>query len=312
MHAILAIEPKVRIADRILLKAASLGISVEVCSSVEDAVGRVDEGVRYIAGFFNRDAFPGPREEGADGPVLVPFLRGDGSDDDHDMRWELFLEGVEGRLSAAGDGLDALGRWVDARFEEKMEVRHRELIESLNPVFLDLERRDPTVRDHSFRVGIYAARIGATLGLSPVEVRLLQLGGWVHDVGKTRIKTKVLRKGGILTPDEKRSIRFHPVWGSEMVEEKPVEREIYWMVRHHHERFDGHGYPEFIGGEEIPILARVLAVADTYDAMTSNRPYRTARDHRTAVREILNCSGTQFDPSVVQAFLTARLDRVSF
>ncbi|MBN1826160.1 MAG: HD domain-containing protein [Candidatus Eisenbacteria bacterium] len=312
LSTILAVESIGEVADWLRDRGASLGLDVEVRGDLGEARERLGTGPRYLAGYFGREVEQIPRDSGGKGTAVIPFTQLWGSPEDRIRRWDLFLRGVRRRVAPFGDNIDSLGRWVDARFEEDLHARHRELIERLGPVFSDLERRDPTVPDHSFRVGIYAARIGESLGLPPLQIRLLQLGGWVHDVGKIRIRTRTLRKRGALDPDEKRSMRFHPVWGSEMVEEQPVEREVFWMVRHHHERYDGDGYPEFLRGENIPILARVLAVADSYDAITSDRPYRCASDHRAAVREILSSAGGQFDPAVVQSFLTARLDRVPF
>ena len=312
MSTVLAVESIGEVADWLRDRGESLGIDVDVRSDLGEARERLGDRTRYLAGYFGRDAEPLPNRGNESGAAIIPFTQLWGSPEDRIRRWDLFLRGVRRNVVPCDGRLESAGRWADARFEEELHARHRSLIESLGRVFSHLERRDPTVPDHSFRVGVYAARIGESLGLEPLQVRLLQLGGWVHDVGKIRIPVRTLRKRGALDPDEKRSMRFHPVWGSEMVEEQPVEREIYWMVRHHHERYDGEGYPEFLGGEKIPVLARVLAVADAYDAITSDRPYRSAWDHRAAVREILASSAAQFDPSVVQAFLTARLDRIPF
>jgi HD-GYP domain-containing protein (c-di-GMP phosphodiesterase class II) len=310
--AVLAIEPKREVADWLRLRADRLGIPIDVHAELERVVHRLGEGdVRFLVGYFGRDAVV-PRRKGRTGPALLPFLDGSDSIEDHLDRWSLFLHAVQARLARPDNREPGYTEpWVGPGFENEVETRHRDLLHRLNPVFLDLARRDPSIREHSFRVGVYAARIGEAAGLSPVEVRLLQLGGWVHDVGKTRIRTPILVKRGPLDGEEWDEMRRHPGWGSRLIEGHPADPEIAGMVEHHHERFDGKGYPRGLAGDRIPLLARILAVADAYDAITSDRPYRRASGHRRAVREILAGAGTQFDPAVVQAFLTARLDRVS-
>jgi len=312
--AIVAVEPKREVADWLRKRARGLGIEIDVRLDPADAAEMTSQGgIRVVAGYLDGESrFLEFGRQGGDPTRIVPFLSGSGRTEDHCDRWALFLRAIRSR-SPIGGGVDLehLGRWIDARFEEEMDERHQSLIARLEPIFLELARRDPSIRDHSFRVGLYSARIGEELGLAPLEVRLLRLGGWVHDVGKIKVRTALLRKRGSLEPAEKEAMDAHTTWGSRIMEAHPAETEILGMVRHHHERFDGKGYPEGVVGETIPLLARILAIADTYDAITSDRPYRRAADHREAVREILAGSGTQFDPAVVQAFLTARLDRLS-
>jgi len=305
---LVAVEPLPEVADWIRSRSTALGITVAVEGDLPAASSRI--GGRpgtVLAGFFNGHGRFLPDRGG--GARVVPFLHDSGTVEDHLRRWDLLLQAVVGGVDPAGVVVGALP-WADLSTDQAREERHRRLILGLEPVFDELTRRDPLTREHSFRVGLYAARIGESLGLSPPEVRLLHLGGWVHDVGKIRIDAPLLTKSGALTPEEMGTIRLHPLWGSEIVQEQPAEDEIYWMVRAHHERFDGQGYPDGLRGGAIAPLARVLAVADTYDAITSDRAYRKASGHRAAVREILANSGTQFDPEVVQAFLAARLDRM--
>ncbi|MFH1679874.1 MAG: HD-GYP domain-containing protein [Candidatus Eisenbacteria bacterium] len=308
---IVAIEPRPEVADWLRLKARRLRVPIEVHAELGGALGPPDGGeIRYLVGYLPKlsglPPSPGPGRR-----TVIPFAPGLGTTEDHCHRWTLFLQAVRGRMQTGEDGVGAREGWVAGREEEAMEARHRALLECLNPVFLELARRDPTAKEHSFRVGLYAGRIGEALGLEPALIRLLRLGGWVHDVGKIRIRAPLLRKSGPLEDDERTEIRGHTVWGARIVEHETADREIVGMVRHHHERFDGKGYPGELAGEEIPFLARILAVADAYDAITSDRPYRRASLHRHAVRTILASSGTQFDPPIVQAFLVARLDRLS-
>jgi HD-GYP domain-containing protein (c-di-GMP phosphodiesterase class II) len=135
------------------------------------------------------------------------------------------------------------------------------------------------------------------------EIDSLKFGGYLHDIGKIGVRDTVLLKPSRLTEEEFVEIRLHPVIGDNIIKPLgsfPNERLI---VRHHHERFDGKGYPDGLGGTDIPRTARILAVADTYDSMTSTRPYRQALSHATAIEELKRCSGTQFDPAIVEAFL---------
>lgn len=308
---IVAIEPRPEVADWLRLKARRLGIPIEVHADLGGALPALNGGsARFLVGYLRgADGLPASSERRS--RTVIPFAPGLGTTEDHCHRWALFLQAVRGKLASPGGEKGPSGGWVGAREEETMEERHRALLRRLNPVFVELARRDPSAREHSFRVGLYAAKIGEALELDSVQIRLLRLGGWVHDVGKIRIRAPLLRKGGPLDEAERGEMRGHTVWGSRIVEEYPADPEVVGMVRHHHERYDGKGYPGALAGEEIPLLARILAVADAYDAITSDRPYRSAAGHRHAVRQILAGSGAQFDPRVVQAFLVARLDRLS-
>lgn len=308
---VIAIEPRREVADWLRLRAKRLGVPLEVYADLEQAgVPGTGERPRFLAGYI-RGGGALPTRNGRPGPRIVPFLFTEEATEDRLDRWSLFLRAVRAEIARSESGTSSGEAWVERGLEDEMEARHRDLLRRLNPVFLDLARRDPAIREHSFRVGVFAARIGEELGLSATEIRLLQLGGWVHDVGKTRIRTEILVKRGPLGPEEWDDMRQHPGWGVRLVASHPADPEVSGMVLHHHERFDGKGYPEGLAGDRIPILARVLSVADAYDAITSDRPYRRAAGHRRAVREILAGAGSQFDPAVVQAFLTARLDRLS-
>jgi HD-GYP domain-containing protein (c-di-GMP phosphodiesterase class II) len=123
----------------------------------------------------------------------------------------------------------------------------------------------------------------------------------LHDIGKIGVSDGILIKNGPLTDEEYAIIKLHPTIGERIVSPLGLVREEQSIIRHHHERFDGHGYPDGLAGEEIPILARILAVADAFDAMTTTRSYRRARPAEHALAEMLRCAGTQFDPAIVQA-----------
>jgi HD-GYP domain-containing protein (c-di-GMP phosphodiesterase class II) len=168
-----------------------------------------------------------------------------------------------------------------------------------------VESRDPYARGHSARVARMAYDVGLRLDCKEARLRLLQLGGALHDVGKLAISDAVLNKPGPLTAEELVEVRAHPEIGARMVALDRALRPSLPGVLYHHERWDGAGYPTGRAGPEIPLEARILAVADSFDAMTSNRPYRAALRVEYAVEEIDRCAGTQFDPDVAVAFLAA-------
>ncbi|MCL5961410.1 MAG: diguanylate cyclase [Chloroflexi bacterium] len=169
-----------------------------------------------------------------------------------------------------------------------------------------LDSRDAETEGHCRRVADYARLIGQEFGLPPVEITAIVNGALLHDVGKIGVPDAVLRKDGPLTPAQWSTIRKHPDKGYRMLCHIKFLSDSMPVVRYHHERWDGQGYPEGLRGPAIPLGARIFAVADSFDAMTSHRPYRAPLTVNAARQEILACSGTQFDPQVVDAFF--RLD----
>jgi HD-GYP domain-containing protein (c-di-GMP phosphodiesterase class II) len=166
-----------------------------------------------------------------------------------------------------------------------------------------LDARDRETEGHSQRVTRWALAIGRQLKLSPQELTNLERGALLHDVGKIGITDNILLKAGPLTKQERALMNQHPLLGYNMLREIPFLKDALPVVLYHQEMFDGSGYPAGLRGDEIPLPARIFAVADTYDAMTSTRPYRDAMLHEEAIAEITRCRGTQFDPRVVNAFL---------
>jgi HD-GYP domain-containing protein (c-di-GMP phosphodiesterase class II) len=150
-----------------------------------------------------------------------------------------------------------------------------------------------------------AYEVGLRLDCDESELALLTLGGALHDVGKLGVRDEVLNKPGPLTADELSEVRAHPEIGARMVVLDRALRAALPAVLYHHERWDGAGYPSGCSGSAIPLVARILGVVDSYDAMTSDRPYRRARPESRAAEEVDRCAGTQFDPEVAQAFLDA-------
>jgi putative nucleotidyltransferase with HDIG domain len=165
-----------------------------------------------------------------------------------------------------------------------------------------LDARDRYTAGHSAAVAIYARDIAARIGLDLREQELVHLCGLVHDVGKIGLPAGLLEKPGALTLDERRQMELHSEIGERILRNVDDYAEIAEVVRHHHERFDGNGYPDRLGGETIPLLARIIAVADAYDAMTSDRPYRDAMPSRVARLRLAQAVDSQFDTAVVAAF----------
>jgi HD-GYP domain-containing protein (c-di-GMP phosphodiesterase class II) len=168
-----------------------------------------------------------------------------------------------------------------------------------------IEAKDYYTGGHVHRVGTMAYEIGKRMGLSQAQLREVVLAAQMHDVGKIWTPDGVLQKAGPLTDNEMAVMREHTVRGGEMATRVPALREASAAVRAHHERYDGAGYPDGLAGDAIPLAARIVSVADTYDAMTSTRPYRKALSHEVAVMEIRRVRGTQLDPRCVDAFVAA-------
>jgi putative nucleotidyltransferase with HDIG domain len=166
-----------------------------------------------------------------------------------------------------------------------------------------LDARDAYTHGHSLRVGQYAEQLALELGLSGDDAHVIFLAGRLHDIGKCAIKNEVLLKPGALNDEEREHMCIHPAVGGAMLESFSLFRECARYVRGHHERWDGQGYPDRLRGENIPIGARIIAVADAYDAMTTTRPYRKALPVAEAKRRLAEGSGSQWDPRVVTAFL---------
>jgi len=166
-----------------------------------------------------------------------------------------------------------------------------------------LDLKDSETEGHSKRVTAFTITLARQMGISPIEIKVIARGAFLHDIGKMAIPDEILRKPGKLTPEEEALMRDHCSRGYHILRKIPFLSEAAAIVYTHQEHFDGGGYPNQLSGTEIPVGARIFAVADTLDAITSDRPYRKARSFEVAREEILRCSGTQFDPAVVDAFL---------
>ena len=187
-----------------------------------------------------------------------------------------------------------------ANTNEKLERAYLDTVQTLR---YTVEAKDPYTRGHSDRVSAFSVLLGKELGVSSEDLKTLEIGGLFHDIGKIGIPDSILLKEAKLTDDEYSQIKNHPSIGAHILCNAIVFQNILPIVKHHHERFDGNGYPSKLVGEQIPYLARIAAVADSFDAMTSKRTYRNAMPIEDVKQEIKRCSGTQFDPNIAEAFL---------
>lgn len=191
--------------------------------------------------------------------------------------------------------------WAFAQYHRE-QAAHQATIRALVQA---VDIKDGYTRGHSERVGQASMMIARELGMDDERVETLRFAGILHDVGKLGVPTRLLRKDGPLTPEERRVIELHPEYGHEMVRGIRFLGEARAAVLHHHERLDGSGYPYGLAGDRIPESARVVAVADAFDAMTSTRSYSRARPVPVAVAELQRCAGAQFDPRMVGALVRA-------
>ncbi|MHB1380991.1 MAG: HD domain-containing phosphohydrolase, partial [Thermoleophilia bacterium] len=191
----------------------------------------------------------------------------------------------------------------NVRLYENLRMAYLSTIRALAEA---VDAKDSYTRGHSDRVAMLAAATATELGLSPDLVEEIRNAGYLHDIGKIGTPDSVLVKKGVLTAEEKETMKLHPGASHRILSHARMADNIKEMIRHHHERYDGSGYPDGLKGEEIPLGSRILAVADAYEAMTSNRPYRDCMAVEDAVRELRDNVGEQFDGLVVEAFLRVR------
>lgn len=179
------------------------------------------------------------------------------------------------------------------------------LMDCLKAIIASLEEKDTYTHGHSVRVAEYSVILAKELQLSQREVQEIELAGLLHDIGKIGIPDSVLLKSSRLSRAEFEIMKSHPARSGKILAAIGPLDSIVPAIRNHHERYDGQGYPDGLKGEEIPLFARIIFIADTYDAMTSTRPYRLALEREAAFRELRKYAGTQFDPTLVETFILA-------
>lgn len=192
---------------------------------------------------------------------------------------------------------------INEKLEDSKEQLEQAYIDMVQTLRYTVEAKDSYTRGHSDRVSEYSVLIGEKLGLPAEQIKTLRIGGLFHDIGKIGIPDSILLKPAKLTDEEYSQIKNHPSIGAHILGSAAIFQDIIPIVKHHHERYDGNGYPSKLKGEEIPYLARIAAVADTFDAMTSRRSYRGPIDVEHVKEEIKRCEGTQFDPQIAEVFI---------
>ena len=192
---------------------------------------------------------------------------------------------------------------INEELSESNERLERAYLDMVQTLRYTVEAKDTYTRGHSDRVSEYSVLIGEKLGLPEDQIKTLRIGGLFHDIGKIGIPDSILLKPDKLSDDEYSQIKNHPSIGAHILGSAEIFKDIIPIVKHHHERYDGNGYPSRLKGEEIPYIARIAAVADTFDAMTSRRSYRGPIDIEHVKEEIKRCEGTQFDPQIAEVFL---------
>lgn len=195
---------------------------------------------------------------------------------------------------------------LEEKVKEQTDIINSMYVRSIDAMIKALEAKDFYTRGHSQRVTLYSMAIAKELGITGQEMEDLHRASVLHDLGKIGVREAVLNKPGKLTEEEFAEIVRHPETAVRILEPIPFFRPLLPAILHHHERFDGKGYPARLAGRTIPLASRIMAIADTFDAMTSTRAYRKALPVADAINEIRRCSGTQFDPDIVPAFLACQ------
>ena len=206
--------------------------------------------------------------------------------------------------------LELENREYQQHLEERVQAQARKIrtsfLGAITALAYALEAKDKYTSGHSQRVAEISVTIAKELCLPPSDTEKIRVAGLIHDIGKIGVRESVLNKPAKLTDEEFQHVKYHCEMGEHILAPIVEDEEVLKVVRHHHERYDGTGYPNGLKGEQIPLGARILAVADTYDAMTSERPYRGAMSAETACAEIERAKRTQVDPEVADAFLRSR------
>ena len=192
---------------------------------------------------------------------------------------------------------------INLELSDTYEKLEKAYLESIQTLRYTVEAKDPYTRGHSDRVSAYSVLIGEKLGLSEDDLKILRVGGLFHDIGKIGIPDSILLKESKLTDDEYSEIKSHPAIGAHILCNAEVFKDIIPIVKHHHERYDGKGYPGQLKGKDIPYFARIATIADAFDAMTSKRTYRNSLSIDVVKAEIEKNLGTQFDPEIGKVFL---------
>ncbi len=215
----------------------------------------------------------------------------------------VYSEDELGRLTRSFNEMTALITEQQCKLSDYSRELEASYVSTVKVLAAAIDARDPYTHGHSTRVSLLSLQIARKLGFTKEEMAELEIACLFHDVGKIKTPDTILRKNGPLDPSEHREMMKHTVYGADILSKAPSLHKYILPARHHHERFDGTGYPDGLCGEDIPIFASIISIADAFDAMTSNRPYRSALPAVTALNELAGSSGSQFKPELVKVFL---------
>ncbi|MEW6233521.1 MAG: HD domain-containing phosphohydrolase [Chloroflexota bacterium] len=283
------------------------GYEVQTAYDGEEALAKVAESppdiVLLDAMMPRLDGFQVCRRlKGDEGTRLIPIVMITALTDLED-RLKGIEVGADDFLSKPVNKLELL-----TRVKSLVRVKHlNDKLENLEKVLITIaaiaEAKDAYTEGHLERMANYAAGLGAALGLGTTEQQILRYGGLLHDIGKIGVSEAILRKPGPLTPEEYAQMKEHTIIGERICQPLRFSAQVGPIVRGHHERWDGTGYPDGLKGEAVPLEARIVALADAFDAMTTDRPYRAALTRDESLRRLAEGAGSQFDPHLVQVAL---------
>jgi putative two-component system response regulator len=226
------------------------------------------------------------------------------------VRKALEKKRLEEEVELYHKNLELLVEERTSKLQYAYRVLKKSYLDSVKVLAEAIDAKDPYTRGHSDRVRKMSIKIATHLGFAEDQLENLEYGALLHDIGKIGIKDEILQKQGALTPEEYHYIQEHPLIGVKILEDVDYFRDKVRMIRHHHEHFDGSGYPDGLTGEAIPIEARIIAVPDAFDAMTIMRPHREAMSLEEVLSEMKRCRGKQFDPQVLDLFFRERIYKV--
>jgi putative two-component system response regulator len=305
---ILVVEDDVQIREVLTEHLTNLGYGIVTTASAEEALQRVEETTPDLV---LTDVHMG----GMSGIDLCARLK-------HDQRFQLMpviiitgQSDLDARIAGLAAGADDFFakpfNLLEIRTRVAALLRVKFLLDQLEraervitTLSLTIEARDPYTAGHCERLARYAVDLGKALGVDEAMLKALWLGGFLHDLGKIAVPDRILLKKGALEAEERAVIQTHPVIGSDLVQQMRTLDSVRPIIRHHHERFDGSGYPDGLAGENIPLCARIMAVVDVYDALRTERPYKPVLSHEEAV-DILwrETEAGSWDPQVARTFI---------
>ena len=225
----------------------------------------------------------------------------------HSVKKALEKKKLEEEIEAYHRNLERLVEEKTAGLQQAYNVLKRAHLDSVKVLAEAIDAKDPYTRGHSDRVRRMSLKIAISLGLTEGRLESLEYGALLHDIGKIGIKDDLLQKHGVLTPKEYQQIQEHTLMGVKIVEGIDFFKDKVPMIRHHHEHFDGTGYPDGLGGEAIPLEARIITISDAFDAMTSTRPHHAPSPLGDVLQEMEQCKGKQFDPHLLEIFVKERI-----